>query len=144
MTMSCSYARPSTSIDPNPRSRTSITYRPYPPPARTPTANPRLLADNLVAECRPRILGLVDGDREDHLALADRHFQQTLDVHACVGEFPPELGRFSGLVCALDLQGGTLGELQARALQRDADGGLVAGDEHDGPALAGHHTGKLK
>jgi hypothetical protein len=25
MTMSCSYARPSTSIDPNPRSRTSIT-----------------------------------------------------------------------------------------------------------------------
>jgi hypothetical protein len=31
-----------------------------------------------------------------------------------------------------------------RALRGGADGGLVAGGEHDGPALAGHHTGKLK
>ena len=52
---------------------------------------PRLLADNLVAECRPRLVGLVDGDREDHLTLADRHFPQTLDVHARVGEFPADL-----------------------------------------------------
>jgi hypothetical protein len=43
----------------------------------------------------PCILGLVDGDREDHLTLANRHFQQTLDVHARVGEFPPELRRFT-------------------------------------------------
>ena len=76
--------------------------------------------------------------------MADRHFQQTLDVHARVGEFPAELGRFSGLVCGLDLQGRTLGELQARALQGGAYGGLVAGGEQDGPALSGHHTGELK
>src|ERR1700745_1129065 len=48
MTMSCSYARPSTSIDPNPINRTSITCHPYPPPARMPRPESRLLPDNLV------------------------------------------------------------------------------------------------
>src|SRR6476620_4507124 len=42
MTMSCSYARPSTSIDPNPQSRTSITYLPYPPPGDAPRGQDRL------------------------------------------------------------------------------------------------------
>ena len=70
---------------------------PIPATSAHAAGKPRLLADNLVAECRPRIVGLVNGDREDHVTLADRHFQQTLDVHARVGEFPAELGRFTGL-----------------------------------------------
>jgi hypothetical protein len=58
--------------------------------------------------------------------------------------FRPNLAASPGLVCALDLQGRTLGELQARARQGGADGGLVAGAEQDGRALSAHHTGELK
>ena len=59
--------------------------------------------DDLVADRRPRLVELVDGDREDDLALADGHLQETRDVEAGVGELATELGRLTGLVRDLDL-----------------------------------------
>lgn len=59
--------------------------------------------DDLVAERRPRLVELVDSDREDDLALADGCLQETLDVDAGVGELATDLGRLTGLVRNLDL-----------------------------------------
>jgi hypothetical protein len=100
--------------------------------------------DHLAAERRPRLVELVDEDREDDLALADGYLQETLDVDAGVGELTTELGRLTGLVRDLDLQCRALGELDAGTFQGGADGGLIAGGEENGAVIASHHAGQLE
>src|SRR5215204_2130937 len=101
-------------------------------------------SDDLVAERGPCVVEIVDGDGDDALTLADRDLQQALDVHSSIRERAAELGHFTGLVRAFHQQGGTLGELDSRALQGRPRSGLVTGREQDGAMVPGHHTGQLE